>query len=145
MLPRRPRDPLQSLRRRGRELKLQVDSLLSESQLKGTLETSKRRDIYQRCIQLKQAIDENKKALQKLSKADEPAPVGNYHQKKEEELSLLDNLTHQLQELAVSISRESRTEYAASLPSFRCEATSFNVSFRIQTQQYSYKQVAVAG
>nr|KAF6301386.1 nephrocystin 1 [Pipistrellus kuhlii] len=48
MLPRRPRDPLQSLRRRGRELKLQVDSLLSESQLKGALETSKRRDIYQR-------------------------------------------------------------------------------------------------
>ncbi|XP_070285840.1 nephrocystin-1-like [Myotis yumanensis] len=113
MLPRRPRDPLQSLRRRGRELKLQVDSLLSESQLKGTLETSKRRDIYQRCIQLKQAIDENKNALQKLSKADEPAPVGNYHQKKEEELSLLDNLTHQLQELAVSISRESRTEIEA--------------------------------
>ncbi|XP_036158148.1 nephrocystin-1 isoform X2 [Myotis myotis] len=113
MLPRRPRDPLQSLRRRGRELKLQVDSLLSESQLKGTLETSKRRDIYQRCIQLKQAIDENKNALQKLSKADEPAPVGNYHQKKEEELSLLDNLTRQLQELAVSISRESRTEIEA--------------------------------
>ncbi|ELK23225.1 Nephrocystin-1 [Myotis davidii] len=45
--------------------------------------------------------------------ADEPAPVGNYHQKKEEELSLLDNLTHQLQELAVSISRESRTEIEA--------------------------------
>ncbi|KAK1332765.1 hypothetical protein QTO34_006295 [Cnephaeus nilssonii] len=45
--------------------------------------------------------------------ADEPAPVGNYHQKKEEELSLLDSLTHQLQELAVSISRENRTEIEA--------------------------------
>lgn len=73
--------------------------------------------------------------------ADEPAPVGNYYQKKEEELSLLDNLTHQLQELAVSISRESRAEYAPSLPSFRC----FKNSLRIQTQQYSYKQVAVTG
>lgn len=77
--------------------------------------------------------------------ADEPAPVGNYHQKKEEELGLLDSLTHRLQELAVSLSGESRAEYAASLPSFRCEATSFNVSLRIQTQQYSYNQVAVAG
>ncbi|EFB14663.1 hypothetical protein PANDA_016802, partial [Ailuropoda melanoleuca] len=45
--------------------------------------------------------------------ADEPAPVGNYNQKKEEEHSLLDKLTHQLQELAVSISRENTTEIGA--------------------------------
>uniref|UniRef100_A0A452FTC6 Nephrocystin-1 n=1 Tax=Capra hircus TaxID=9925 RepID=A0A452FTC6_CAPHI len=106
MLARRQRDPLQSLQRRSQELKQQVDGLLFESQLKGALEASKRRDLYQRCIQLKQAIDENKNALQKLKKADEPAPVGNYYQKKEEEHNLLDKLTHQLQELAVSISRE---------------------------------------
>uniref|UniRef100_A0A8C5XNR5 Nephrocystin-1 n=1 Tax=Microcebus murinus TaxID=30608 RepID=A0A8C5XNR5_MICMU len=47
MLPRRPRHPLQALKRRSQELKQQVDSLLSESQLKGTLEPNKRRDIYQ--------------------------------------------------------------------------------------------------
>ena len=74
--------------------------------------------MYQRCIQLKQAIDENKNALQKLKKADEPAPVGNYYQKKEEEHSLLDKLTHQLQELAVSISRENVTEYEPFLSFF---------------------------
>ncbi|XP_058390562.1 nephrocystin-1 isoform X1 [Diceros bicornis minor] len=113
MLARRPRRPLQALQRRSQELKQQVDSLLSESQLKGALEASKRRDIYQRCIQLKQAIDENKNALQKLNKADEPAPVGNYNQKKEEEHSLLDKLTHQLQELAVSMRRENITEIGA--------------------------------
>ncbi|XP_016078240.1 PREDICTED: nephrocystin-1 [Miniopterus natalensis] len=113
MLARRPRDPLQSLLRRGRELRQQVDSLLSESRLKGALEASKRRDIYQRCVQLKQAIDDNKNALQKLDKADEPAPVGNRHQEKAEVLGLLDKLTHQLQELAGSISRESRTEIEA--------------------------------
>ncbi|XP_036910889.1 nephrocystin-1 isoform X2 [Sturnira hondurensis] len=45
--------------------------------------------------------------------ADEPAPVGNYHQKKEEELRLLDKLTHQLQGLAMSISRKNRTETEA--------------------------------
>ncbi|XP_004771018.1 nephrocystin-1 isoform X2 [Mustela putorius furo] len=110
MLARRHRHPLQALQRRSQELKLQVDSLLSESRLKGVLDSSKRRDIYQRCVQLKQAIDENKNALQKLNKADEPAPVGNYNQKKEEEHNLLDKLTHQLQELAVSISRENITE-----------------------------------
>ncbi|VFV22744.1 nphp1_canfa ame: full=nephrocystin-1 [Lynx pardinus] len=113
MLARRPRNPLQALQRRTQELKLQVDGLLSESQLKEALEASKRRDIYQRCIQLKQAIDENKDALQKLNKADEPAPIGNYNQKKEDEHSLLDKLTHQLQELAVSISRENITEIGA--------------------------------
>ncbi|XP_045664918.1 LOW QUALITY PROTEIN: nephrocystin-1 [Ursus americanus] len=113
MLAKRQRNPLQALQRRSQELKLQVDSLLSESRLKGALDASKRRDIYQRCIQLKQAIDENKNALQKLNKADEPAPVGNYNQKKEEEHRLLDKLTHQLQELAVSISRENTTEIGA--------------------------------
>ncbi|XP_006156690.1 nephrocystin-1 isoform X2 [Tupaia chinensis] len=111
MLARRSRDPLQNLRRCNQDLKQQVDSLLSESQLKGALEPSKRRDIYQRCIQLKQAIDENKNILQKLNKAD--TPVGNYNQKKEEERNLLDKLTHRLQELAVTISAENITEVEA--------------------------------
>ncbi|XP_008006556.3 nephrocystin-1 isoform X1 [Chlorocebus sabaeus] len=114
MLARRQRDPLQALRRRNQELKQQVDSLLSESQLKEeALEPSKRQDIYQRCIQLKQAIDENKNALQKLSKADESAPVANYNQRKEEEHTLLDKLTQQLQGLAVTISRKNITEVGA--------------------------------
>ncbi|KAI2524690.1 nephrocystin 1, partial [Homo sapiens] len=90
-----------------------VDSLLSESQLKEALEPNKRQHIYQRCIQLKQAIDENKNALQKLSKADESAPVANYNQRKEEEHTLLDKLTQQLQGLAVTISRENITEVGA--------------------------------
>ncbi|KAM5143624.1 nephrocystin-1-like isoform 2-T2 [Callospermophilus lateralis] len=110
MLPRRPRDPLQAVRRRSQELKQQVDSLLSESRLKEALEPNKSRDIYQRCIQLKQAIDENKNVLQKLRKADESAPVGNYNQRKEEEQNFLDKLTQQLQALAVTTIREHRTE-----------------------------------
>ncbi|XP_064428261.1 nephrocystin-1 isoform X3 [Mirounga angustirostris] len=48
MLARRQRNPLQALQRRSQELKLQVDSLLSESRLKGALDAGKRRDIYQR-------------------------------------------------------------------------------------------------
>ncbi|XP_069869344.1 nephrocystin-1 [Dipodomys merriami] len=110
MLARRRRDPLQAARQRGQGLKLQVDSLLSEGQSKGALDPNKRRDIYQRCIQLKRAIDENKTTLQKLNKADEAAPVGNYEQRKEEEQNLLDRLTLQLQELAVGMSREPTNE-----------------------------------
>uniref|UniRef100_A0A2K6L9B8 Nephrocystin-1 n=1 Tax=Rhinopithecus bieti TaxID=61621 RepID=A0A2K6L9B8_RHIBE len=99
MLARRQRDPLQALRRRNQELKQQVDSLLSESQLKEeVLEPNKRQDIYQRCIQLKQAIDENK-MLFKIKQS-----------KKEEEHTLLDKLTQQLQGLAVTISRKNITD-----------------------------------
>ncbi|XP_077648186.1 nephrocystin-1-like [Urocitellus parryii] len=94
----------------GPGLKQQVDSLLSESRLKEALESYKSRDIYQRCIQLKQAIDGNKNVLQKLRKVDESAPVGNYNQRKEEEQNFLDKLTQQLQALAVTTSREHRTE-----------------------------------
>ncbi|XP_077647961.1 nephrocystin-1-like [Urocitellus parryii] len=94
----------------GPGLKQQVDSLLSESRLKEALESYKSRDIYQRCIQLKQATDENKNVLQKLRKVDESAPVGNYNQRKEEEQNFLDKLTQQLQALAVTTSREHRTE-----------------------------------
>ncbi|XP_009235257.1 nephrocystin-1 isoform X5 [Pongo abelii] len=71
------------------------------------------KELPVRCIQLKQAIDENKNALQKLSKADESAPVANYNQRKEEEHTLLDKLTQQLQGLAVTISRENITEVGA--------------------------------
>ncbi|XP_075419262.1 nephrocystin-1 isoform X1 [Tenrec ecaudatus] len=110
MLSKRPRDPLRALQRCNRELKQQVDGLLSEGQSAAALDANKKRDIYQRCIQLKHAIDENKNTLQKLSKADESAPVGNYNQRKAEEHSLLDTLTHQLQELAVVVSRDIVTE-----------------------------------
>lgn len=71
------------------------------------------KELPVRCIQLKQAIDENKNALQKLSKADESAPVANYNQRKEEEHTLLDKLTQQLQGLAVTISRKNITEVGA--------------------------------
>nr|XP_045004154.1 nephrocystin-1 isoform X2 [Jaculus jaculus] len=110
MFARRQRGPLQALRRRNQELKLQIDGLVAENQSKGNLEPSKKQDIYKRCIQLKQAIDENRTTLQNLNKADESAPVGNYEQRKLEEQHLLDTLTCQLKELAVSISREKESK-----------------------------------
>ncbi|XP_067560446.1 nephrocystin-1 isoform X9 [Pseudorca crassidens] len=62
MLARRQRDPLQSLQRRNQELKQQVDDLLSESRLKGALEASKRRDIYQRTGALTEGEDDDSSA-----------------------------------------------------------------------------------
>uniref|UniRef100_A0A8C9EBF9 Uncharacterized protein n=1 Tax=Phocoena sinus TaxID=42100 RepID=A0A8C9EBF9_PHOSS len=76
MLARWQHDPLRFLQRRSQERKQQLDDLLSESRLKGALEASKRRDVYQRCIQLKQAIDENKNALQKLRATEGRVPPG---------------------------------------------------------------------
>uniref|UniRef100_H9GJK5 Nephrocystin-1 n=1 Tax=Anolis carolinensis TaxID=28377 RepID=H9GJK5_ANOCA len=45
-------------------------------------------------------------ALQSLKKSDEPAPVGNYYQRKEEEETQLLKLSQQLEKLAVILSRE---------------------------------------
>uniref|UniRef100_A0A5F8G8L7 Nephrocystin-1 n=1 Tax=Monodelphis domestica TaxID=13616 RepID=A0A5F8G8L7_MONDO len=56
-------------------------------------------------------IDENRKALKNLNKGDEPAPVGNYNQRKEDEENILEKLTKQLQELASTISGENITQY----------------------------------
>ncbi|XP_044516713.1 nephrocystin-1 isoform X3 [Gracilinanus agilis] len=109
MLTGRGRGPLQIVQRRSQDLRQQVGRLLSESQLKGALDVNKRRDIFQRCIQLKREIDENRKALKNLNKGDEPAPVGNYNQRKEDEENILEKLTKQLQELASTISGENVT------------------------------------
>lgn len=47
-----------------------------------------------------------------LSQADESAPVGNYEARKEEEYSLLEKLTCQLQEVAVGVSKKDTLKYA---------------------------------
>ncbi|XP_051831753.1 nephrocystin-1 isoform X1 [Antechinus flavipes] len=109
MLSGRGRGPLQIVQRRSQDLRVQVGRLLSESQLKGALDAKKRREIYQRCIQLKREIDENRRALKNLNKGDELAPVGSYNQRKEDEENVLEKLTKQLQELAVTISKENVT------------------------------------
>ncbi|NXH36223.1 NPHP1 protein, partial [Myiagra hebetior] len=54
-----------------------------------------------RCTELKKLVEENTNALHALKKADEPAPVGNYSQRKEEEEKLLLKLSQQLQKLLV--------------------------------------------
>ncbi|NWX40641.1 NPHP1 protein, partial [Steatornis caripensis] len=67
-----------------------------------------------RCTQLKKLVDETTNALHDLKKDDEPAPVGNYNQRKEEEEKLLLKLSQQLQQLVLILGQDNvTTNYAA--------------------------------
>ncbi|KAM6367180.1 nephrocystin-1 isoform 3-T3 [Alca torda] len=111
MSGRRARGPLQRVQRRSRELQAQVEALRAESAAPAP---GQRKALSQRCIQLKKLVDENTNALHDLKKADEPAPVGNYNQRKEEEEKLLLKLSQQLQKLVLVLDQNNvPTHYAA--------------------------------
>ncbi|XP_063158185.1 nephrocystin-1 isoform X2 [Candoia aspera] len=100
------RGPLQSALRRGRELREQVGTLLQESKAVKALDSEKKKSLSERCLELKKSVDENTFALQNLKKSDEPAPVGNYNERKEEEEKQLLKLSQQLEKLAAILNRE---------------------------------------
>ncbi|NXV71385.1 NPHP1 protein, partial [Atlantisia rogersi] len=111
MSGRRARGPLQRVQRRSRELQAQVEALLAESAAPAP---GQRKALSQRCLQLQELVDENTAALHGLKKADEPAPVGNYSQRKEEEEKLLLKLSQQLQKLIPVLDQDNvTTHYAA--------------------------------
>ncbi|KAM6460969.1 nephrocystin-1 isoform 2-T2 [Liasis olivaceus] len=104
------RGPLQSALRRGRELREQVGTLLQESKAVKALDSEKKKSLSERCLELKKSVDENAFAFQNLKKSDEPAPVGNYNQRKEEEEKQLLKLSQQLEKLAAILNRENVTK-----------------------------------
>ncbi|NXE18767.1 NPHP1 protein, partial [Ardeotis kori] len=106
MSGRRARSPLQRVQRWSRELQAQVEGLWAES---AGPAPGRREALWQRCVQLKKLVDENTNALRDLKKADEPAPVGNYHQRKEEEEKLLLKLAQRLQELLLALDGDNVT------------------------------------
>ncbi|XP_050749994.1 nephrocystin-1 [Gymnogyps californianus] len=110
MSGRRARGPLQRVQRRSRELQAQVEELRAESV---ALAPGQRKALSQRCMQLKKLVDENTNALHDLKKADEPAPVGNYNQRKEEEEKLLLKLSQQLQKLVLVLNQDNGTTNSA--------------------------------
>ncbi|NXA16287.1 NPHP1 protein, partial [Sapayoa aenigma] len=85
----------------------QVDALRAES---AAAAPGQREALRQRCIQLKKLVEENTSALHALKKADEPAPVGNYSQRKEEEEKLLLKLSQQLQKLLLVLDQDNVTK-----------------------------------
>ncbi|NWZ96718.1 NPHP1 protein, partial [Nesospiza acunhae] len=81
----------------------QVEALRAES---AAAAPGQREPLRLRCTELKELVEENTKALHALKKADEPAPVGNYSQRKEEEEKLLLRLSQQLQKLLLVLDQE---------------------------------------
>ncbi|NXG17766.1 NPHP1 protein, partial [Grallaria varia] len=107
MSERRARGPLQRVQRRSRELRDQVDALRADSV---AATPGQREALWQRSSQLKKLVEENTNALHALKKADEPAPVGNYSQRKEEEEKLLLKLSQQLQKLLLALDQDNVTK-----------------------------------
>ncbi|NXS83252.1 NPHP1 protein, partial [Erpornis zantholeuca] len=107
MSERRARGPLQRVQRRSRELQAQVEALRAES---AAAAPGQRETLWLRCTELKQLVEENTNALHALKKADEPAPVGNYSQRKEEEEKLLLKLSQQLQKLLLVLDQDKVTK-----------------------------------
>nr|XP_055028763.1 nephrocystin-1 [Misgurnus anguillicaudatus] len=86
-MPPKRRGPLQTVQRETDDIKRKVDSLVQQAAKPSITDKT---DTLERCKELQRAVVEILKTLKKLSKADEPAPVGNFEQcKKEEERRLL--------------------------------------------------------
>ncbi|NXY88915.1 NPHP1 protein, partial [Alcedo cyanopectus] len=114
MSGRRARSPLQRVQRRTRELQAQVpgmgDPALPGPAWPGSARPKCYLFVFQcRCVELKKLVDENINVLHYLKKADEPAPVGNYNQRKEEEEKLLLKLFQQLQKLVLILAQGDMT------------------------------------
>ncbi|XP_061212859.1 nephrocystin-1 isoform X2 [Neopsephotus bourkii] len=109
MSARGARGPLQRVQRRSRELREQVEALRKECAAPASA-PGQREALSLRCKQLKELVDENTTALRDLKKADEPAPVGNYNQRKEEEEKLLLELSQQLQKLVLALDQDNKTK-----------------------------------
>ncbi|NWX38286.1 NPHP1 protein, partial [Notiomystis cincta] len=107
MSERQARGPLQRVQRRSRELRAQVEALRAES---AAAAPGQREALWLRCTQLKKLVEENTNVLHALKKADEPAPVGNYSQRKEEEEKLLLQLSQQLQKLLLVLDQDNVTK-----------------------------------
>uniref|UniRef100_A0AAY4BXI3 SH3 domain-containing protein n=1 Tax=Denticeps clupeoides TaxID=299321 RepID=A0AAY4BXI3_9TELE len=81
MAPKR-KGPLQSLQRETDDVRKMVDALEHDAaQPSGRDEA----DALQRCAQLLSTVEDQLRTAEKLTKADEPAPVGNYERRKQEE------------------------------------------------------------
>ncbi|CAL1577920.1 unnamed protein product [Knipowitschia caucasica] len=94
------RGPLQIIRKDTETIKKKVDVLVKDVLNKS--ESS--HDLLQRCQGLQRDGENILKALNALTKADEPAPVGNYDQRKQEEATKLQNILKHLETLFLELS-----------------------------------------
>uniref|UniRef100_A0A8C1G0Z9 Nephronophthisis 1 n=1 Tax=Cyprinus carpio TaxID=7962 RepID=A0A8C1G0Z9_CYPCA len=105
-MPPRRRGPLQTVQRETDDIKRKVDALVRDA---AEPDASDRTETLERCKELQREVEEITKTLKKLSKADEPAPVGNYDQCKREEEKRLLTLYERLQSLALQLQPRDQT------------------------------------
>ncbi|XP_078788629.1 nephrocystin-1 isoform X2 [Oryzias latipes] len=99
-MPLKRRGPLQLVQREVDELKKQVDNLVKDVQSK----VGSNEEAFRRCQDLQMSAEKTLKTLQKLTKAEEPAPVGNYDQRKQEEERRLQKIVERLNDLSLDLS-----------------------------------------
>ncbi|XP_055083431.1 nephrocystin-1 isoform X1 [Periophthalmus magnuspinnatus] len=99
MAPKR-KGPLQLIHKDVDTIKKKVDSLATDVRNK----SGPTSDLIQRCQELQINGEKTLKALNALTKVDEPAPVGNYDQRKQEEVTKLQNILKLLETLFLELS-----------------------------------------
>ncbi|XP_037321154.2 nephrocystin-1 [Pungitius pungitius] len=99
-MPLKRRGPLQLVQREVDELKKQLDSLLEDVRRRaGTTDQA-----FQRCQEVQLSAEKTQRTLMKLTKADEPAPVGNYEQRKQAEETRLEDILKRVNGLSLELS-----------------------------------------
>ncbi|XP_041921375.1 nephrocystin-1 isoform X2 [Alosa sapidissima] len=106
-MPPKRRGPLLNLQREADGLKTKLDSLVVDV---NQLNEHNRADLRQRCSELLSAVEQTTQALKKLTKADEPAPVGNYELRKREEETRLQDFHNQLRALELNLQSPETSE-----------------------------------
>ncbi|XP_059215720.1 nephrocystin-1 isoform X2 [Centropristis striata] len=99
-MPLKRKGPLQLVQREVDEIKKQVDSLVKDVQSHG----GSTEEAFRRCQELQMSAEKTLRALNKLTKADELAPVGNYDQRKQEEERRLQNILERVNTLSLELS-----------------------------------------
>ncbi|XP_060789229.1 nephrocystin-1 isoform X2 [Neoarius graeffei] len=89
---------LQTVQKETDELQRKVDSLVQDF---NTLSVSDGTQTSQRCLDLQRAVTDTLTTLQRLTKADERAPVGDYDQRKRQEEERLRTLQEKLRALKI--------------------------------------------
>ncbi|KAL7861451.1 hypothetical protein SRHO_G00128920 [Serrasalmus rhombeus] len=99
MAPRK-KGPLQTVQKEGDDIKRKVDALTQDVT---KLDISDRTETLRRCTDLQNTVAETLKRLNKLTKADESAPIGNYDQRKRDEEERLRILQDRLKTLTLQL------------------------------------------
>lgn len=99
MAPKR-RGPLQLIQKDAETIAKKVSNLQTDVQNK----RGSTSDLLQRCQEAKVSAEKTLKALNALTKADEPAPVGNYEQRKQEQVAKLQDILKRLDTVFLELS-----------------------------------------